>query len=150
TPVDRGHKVLAPRLSPFHRLAKLLRGKYGERVTWVERDLTAKAATNVTRKHANAMLRDLIGDRDEEAHDVWILGGVPEGQLLGARIPGGHRAARLHSVGNKPLLNEAVLDQYLGVLEGSLHVAVGVLPVKGQVARSVCVQLCCTSGCSLL
>ena len=51
------------------------------------------------------------------------------------------RRARLHRVRNQPLLDDAVLDHDLGVLERRVDVAAGDDPVERLVARHVGVQL---------
>ena len=62
----------------------------------------------------------------------------------------GHRAARLHRVGDEPLLHEALPDDDFGVVERAVGVAIGELPVERLIAGRFVVQLRRASGQRLL
>ena len=70
-----------------------------------------------------------------------VLRRVPERQLTGSATPLGQRRSRLHRVRNQPLLNDALLDDDLGVPERGVDVAAGDRPVKGLVVGNVGVEL---------
>ena len=70
--------------------------------------------------HAHLVLRDAHHERgDQQPLDVRRLAGHPDRVLVGARVVPADVAADLHRVGDQPLVDEALLDDDLGVLEGA-------------------------------
>ncbi len=146
--VDRGDEVFAAVLDPLDGMTGPLGRDDRQDVAGVKVDLAAEAATDVARDHANLVLWDARDDRKDEARDVRILRRVPDRQLVGAWVPLRDGAARLHGVGDQPLLDEALLDDDLGIGEGSIDVAVVELPMIIEIAWHVVMQLRSTRlGC---
>ena len=139
--VGRRLVVLAARLGPLHGRPQLHRAEARDEVGRIRRDLAAEAAADLRRDHPQLVFRDTGDDRAQEAQDVRILRRVPQRQLAGGAAPLGQRRARLHRVRNQPLLDDALLDDDLGVLERRVDVAAGDRPVEGLVVRDVGVQL---------
>src|SRR5487761_2793854 len=140
-PVDRRDEVFAPVLRPADGMLEHARGEDRQRIARVVGDLAAKAAADIARDDANLVLWDVLGDGDEEPHDMRVLRGVVEGQLIGAFTPVGDGRAWLHRVWHEPLLNEALLDANLGSGQRTIGVAIAELPVERLIARRTVIEL---------
>ncbi len=115
-PMDGRHIVLAAVLGPLDRAGQ---SPATRRRSARRRDSTESCCRS-RRQHRATITRILfsgmpVGDADQETRDVRVLRGVPERQLVGAGTPLRHRAARLHRVGDQPLLDEALLEDNLGL-----------------------------------
>ena len=139
--MDGRHIVLASCLGPLHRAACLARREGSQPVAGIVGNLAAEAAADIAGDDANLVLRDAGRDAEQEARDVRVLRGVPDGQLVHAGDPLRHRATRLHRVGNQPLLVEALLQDNLARRQRRRRVAIGELPVEGQIAWRLLVEL---------
>ena len=143
SPVCRSGVVLAPRLLPLDRPPDLLGQSRHQHVLVVQEDLRAEAAADVGRDATHLRLRDPEDEGcHQQAHDVWVLRAHPDRVLACRRLVCGGRATDLHRVGDKPLVDQPLLDNDLGLFERSvsrLRVSDG--PVHRDIAGRVLVQL---------
>ena len=91
----RGGQVAGLVLDPLHRLAEQDRGQDPGDVARVDRHLVAEAAADVGRHDPDHVLGQLGHERHGRADDVRRLGGHVHGELAGARVVVGDRAAAL-------------------------------------------------------
>ena len=70
-----------------------------------------------------------------------ILRGVPKCELARGAAPFRERRARLHRVRNQPLLDDALLDDEVGLRERRVDVAAADRPVERFVVRNIRMQL---------
>ena len=140
-PVDRRAVVLAARLGPLDRAAAHLRGEDDHRVFRVVGDLAAEAAADFRRDDADLVLGDPRVEREQEAHDVRVLRGHPEGDLVGRGRVLRQRRPRLDGVGDQALVDDPLLDDHVGGAEGGVRVAPFDVPLEADVVRNVRVEL---------
>ena len=136
----RRHIILASLFGPFYRATQLFGGPHGQDIARIERNLAAKAAAHVAGNDAQPVFRDAGDQRAQQTGHMGVLAGVPEGHLFGARIPACHRGVCLHRVGDEALVDEVRLDDPVGGGESGVNIAIGKLPVEGEIARHVIVQ----------
>ena len=106
-------------------------------------DLAPEPAADLRRDHPDLVLAQSAHARREEPHDVRVLRRVPERQLPGRGGVAGQRRPRLDRVRDQPLLDDAVGEDDLGLLEGGVDVATGHRPVERLVTRDLVVELGC-------
>jgi hypothetical protein len=139
--VRRGLEILAAAFGPLHGTIQRHRAEARDEVCRICRDLAAKPATHLGSDHAKLVFRDPGDDRAQETKDVRILRRVPQRQLAGGPAPLRERRARLHRVGDEPLLDDPLLDDDLGIRECRVDVAARHGPVEGFVAGHRGMQL---------
>ena len=142
--VDRAAVALAPALDPLHRpAADELAGEHHERHVGVAEDLGAEGAADVGADAADLVLRDPGHERGQQQPlDVRRLARHPDRVLLGARVVPADVAPDLHRVRDEAVVDEALLDDDLGVRErgvGAVLVADG--PLEHDVVGRVLVEL---------
>ena len=113
----------------------------GNHLVGVDRNLAAEAAADLGGDDPYLVLRHAGNQRTQEAGDVRILAGAPDGQLAHGTQPACQRRARLHGVGHQALLDDGVAYDYVGRLKGRVGVATDSHPMKGLVVRGVLVEL---------
>ena len=69
------------------------------------------------------------------------LGGCPHGQLVCAGVVVGHDAPGLHGIGYEPLVHQLLLNDHVGLRGRLVAVSPTDLPLEGDVAGSVVVEL---------
>jgi len=119
----RGLVVLAPGFRPFDREAELHGAEDRDEVGRIRGNLAAEPAAHLWRDDPQLVLGHAGDDRAEKSKDVWILRRVPQRQLTRGAAPLREGGARLHRVGDEPLVDDPLLDDHLGVLERRVDVA---------------------------
>ena len=107
----------------------------------VDRDLAAEPAAHLGGDDPYLVFRHAGYQRAEEAGDVRVLAGAPDGQFAHGTQPARHRRARLHGVGHQALLDDGVANDYVGLGEGRVGVATDGYPVESLVVGGVLVKL---------
>ena len=139
--VRRRDIVLAARLGPLDRPIQRHGAEHGDEISGIGRHLAAEPAADLRRDHAQLVLRHAGDRRTQEAEDVRVLRGDPEGQLTRRAAPLRQRGARLHGIRDEALLDDPLLDHDFGVREGAVDVSLREHPMKRLVLGHVGVQL---------
>ncbi len=142
--VDRAPVALAPALDPLHRpAADQLAGEHDERHVGVAEDLGAEGAADVRADAPDLVLGDAGHERrQQQPLDVRRLARHPDRVLVGARVVPADVAADLHRVRDQAVVDEALLDDDLGVGEGGVGaVLVADGPHEHDVVGGVLVEL---------
>jgi hypothetical protein len=135
-----GEEALRTLGRPFHRPPDLLRRPDAHRLFGVDEDLGAEAAADVRRDDAQLVLRrDADEGRQHEARDMRVLARRVERERVRARVVIADRSARLHGVGDEPVVDEIELRHMPGAREGGIgRGLVAEMPlVAGVVARDI-------------
>eukprot|EP00043_Microstomoeca_roanoka_P002426 m.38320 g.38320 ORF g.38320 m.38320 type:complete len:1021 (-) comp11478_c0_seq1:708-3770(-) len=134
-----------PRRGPFHRALQLTRGEGAEGFLGIVEDLGAETAAHIGRDDAQLVLGDPQheGAHQKADHMRVLRGGIKRGIV----VPGiviAHRHARLHRVGDEPLVDQFQRGDMGGLGEGLVHgglVFLDEAPVVAQVGRQVVMHL---------
>src|SRR5437867_8249189 len=119
--MDRREIALAPLLRPFHRTTERLRQITDEELLGVDLELAAESTADLRRDHADLVLPKAEVERGDQLHEVRDLRRRPERELAGLELRG--HGARLHRVRDKALVDDALSDLDLSVLERLVDVA---------------------------
>ena len=100
---------------PFHRAVDFARRPDAHGLLGVDEDFRAEAAADIGRDDAQLVLgRDADEGRQHEARDMRVLAGGEQRQIIRARIIFADRRARLHRVGDQPVVDEVELGDVFG------------------------------------
>ena len=138
--VDRRLVALGPRLDPLDRTAELAREHERERLLGVDVQLRAEAAADVRCDDAELRLRNAGHHRQRHARDVRNLRRRPHRQLARRRERLDDDAARLHRVGDQPLLAVSLLHHHRGVRKLLVDIPCRQLPGVTTVCAEVVVD----------
>ena len=139
--VNRGLVILRAILGPLHRPSQVHGGQADQRLVGVRRNLAPESATYLGRDDPEPVLGNVEHDRTEKPVDVWVLTGHPKCEMTRPLVVAGDRCSALHRGRQQPLLDDPLLDLYLGFLERPLRVSTGDNPGEGDVVRHVGVEL---------
>ena len=144
--VGGGYIALRAGLGPFYGAAQLHCAEGSDHLPRIDRNLGAEPTAHLRGDDPNLVFRNAGYQAGNEAGNVGILCGVPDGQFPHGRNVAGDGGTGLHGVGNQFLLDDGVPHHHIGIGEGIVGVSAGSHPVKGLVARGILMQL----GCALL
>ena len=118
-----GQEALGAFGRPLHRAAAHELGRPGaDHLFGVDEDLGAEAAAHVRRNHAQLVLgRQAVEGRDHQAGHMRVLAGGVERVVLGTRVVVANGRARLHGVGDQPVVDQVDLGDVRGLLEGGVR-----------------------------
>ena len=137
-PVVGDHHALRARLDPLHRAPELARRPRAADLLGVDLQLGAEAAADLGGDHADPVLADAEHDREEQAQEVRHLGRAPDRQLVGAVV--GQHAARLDRRAGDAMVDDATLDDDVGLGEAGLEVAAAQRPLAHLVGPELLVD----------
>ena len=140
TLLDRGEKVLAAVLHPFHRAAEPEPGGRDRDLFGIHDELGAEAAADVGRDHANLVLVEPEQPHQERADLVGELGRCPERQPILVRVVGRQHAAAFDRMGAAAMLLQADADAVRRAAESGGDIAVGLLDLRHHVALAAAVR----------
>jgi hypothetical protein len=84
---------------------------------------------------------DFEHHRGEEAMDVRVLAGHPEGELAGPLVVAGHRRPAFHGRRREPLLHDSLRDPRLRFVERLFRITAGNYPGERDIVGHVAVHL---------
>ena len=137
-PVVGDHHALGARLDPLHRAPELARRPRAADLLGVDVELGAEAAADLGRDHPDPVLADAQQDRQEQAQEVRNLGRAPERQPVAAIL--GQHPARLDRAAGHAVVDDAALDDDVGLGEAGLEVAAAERPVVALVGPELLVD----------
>jgi hypothetical protein len=142
-PVSVGLERLAAARRPADGPLDLPGRPGADRLLVVEEDLGAEPAAHVGGNDPHLVLGDAQHEGGhEQAVHVWVLRGYPESEVAGGVLVARHAGPRLHGVGHQPLVDDALLDHDVGLLEGGLRLGgIADLPAERHVVRRHLVDL---------
>ena len=144
-PVGVGHERLGARTGPFHRAVQRLGGKGAERLLGVMKDLRAEPAADIRGDHPQLVLGDAQHEGPhQQPDDMRVLARGVECRLPGPTAEIAHGHARLHRVGDEPVVDELQRGDMRGALERRVHrraVLLDKTPVVAQVRRQLVMHL---------
>ena len=142
--VDRREVALAAIFDPLDRLVVQHGRPAGQDVLAVDVQLASEAAADLWHDHTDLVLRQRQHGRQVGPQQVGDLARRPDGQLLRPRVPLRDDAARLHRVGDEPLVDDPQADGLVRAGKGLVgrglvadldavgHVVGRVLPDRGR------------------
>ena len=133
-----GLHVLRARLGPAHRPPELAGEPAHERLLAVDLELGAEAPAHVRGDDAQPVLGDPEHPGQQQARDVGDLRRRPHRHLAAA--PFGHDRARLDGRAGRAVVDDAPLDDDVGLGEALLDVAAAERPLVGLVRPVVLVD----------
>ena len=128
---------------PFHRPAHALGRPQADGLFGIDEDLGAEAAADIGRDHAQFVLgRDLHEGREHQPRHMRVLAGGRQREDAAAGIVFADRRARLHRIGDQPVVDEVEFDHVRGLGEGGFgRRFVAQFPFIDRVARRLVVNL---------
>ncbi len=135
-PMRVGHERFGTVRRPLHRPLQLAGGPGNDRLLGVVVDLGAEAAADIGRKDAQLAFRDMQHERAHQQPDhVRVLAGRVEREVARGRVEIADRGARLHRVGDQPVVDQLDLRDLVRLIESGIGGAlVAQLPVVAGVA----------------
>ena len=133
-----GGEVLAPRLDPLHGAAGHPRQRRHRHVLGQDVHLLPEAPAGVGHDHAHVILGKAKGAGHGRAKDVGRLGPRPDGEPVA--LPRGDHAAAFEGGSRAAAVAERLTEHEVRAGEGSVHVSVGMVAVKEQVAGNILVE----------
>ena len=104
---------------PLHRPADLLRRPDADRLLGIDEDLRAETAADIRRDHPQLVLGcDADEGRQHQPGHMRVLAGGIERERLGAAVIVADCGARLHRVGDQPVVDDVELGHVLGAGKG--------------------------------
>ena len=138
TPVVGDHHPLRTRLDPLHRAPELARRPSAADLLGVDIELGTETAPDLRSDHTDPVLADAEQYREEQTQEVRNLGGAPDGQPVAAIL--GQHPARLDRPTGHAMVDDATLDDDVGLGEAGLEVAAAKRPVAHLVGPELLVD----------
>jgi hypothetical protein len=131
---------LAPgaRLDPLDRAPELARRPCAADLLGVDLQLGAERAADLGGHDADAVLADAEDHRQEQAQEVRHLRRAVDGELVGAVL--GQHAARLDRRARDAMVDDAPLDDHVGLGEAGLEIAAAQRPLAHLVGAELLVD----------
>lgn len=136
--VDGHLHVLAARRRPLHGPLELARDVGAQRLFAVDVELGAEAAAHLGRDDPEAVLGDPEHAGKLEAHEMGDLRRGPQRDRTGAEV--GHHAARLDRRSGRAVVDDAPLDDDVGLGERLVDVPAAQRPVVDLVGAELLVD----------
>ncbi len=132
--------VVAARFNPLDRRAQAHREMRTERFFGVHVQLRSEPAANLRGDDPHLVFGDVDHAGQKRPKEMRHLRGRPERQVTFALVIGRHAAPRLDRHGRQPLVDDALLDDAVGLLEAPFHVAIRQRPREGHVGSEIGVR----------